>query len=327
MIFDNPYYLFGLILVPVIIAWMIYNRSRNLRSGVVQYSSTNLFAGLKPTARVRLSSMMPWLLVIALSLMLVALARPKFPIKESLIRREGVDIILAVDISTSMLAEDFSWNGKQVNRLEAVKKVARDFILNRPNDRIGIVVFSANPYILAPLSWEHDWQLSRLEEIKPGMLNEDGTALGAALATSVSRLRESTAKSKVVILLTDGINNAGLIMPEAATKSAKDLGVVVYTIGAGSKGNVRVEGLNESVEIDETMLTQIANATGGRYFRATDTETLSGIFGRINRMAKTSSDAPIYGEYRELYPWLLLGALALLFIEALFSNTIFRRLL
>ncbi|MCL6592152.1 MAG: VWA domain-containing protein [Firmicutes bacterium] len=336
MIFETPYYLSGLILIPVIIGWMIYNHSRNFRRGVVQYSNTTLFAGLKPTARARLAPVMPWLAVIALTLMLIALARPKMPIKESLIRREGVDIILALDISTSMLAEDFFRDGRQISRLEAVKAVARDFILNRPNDRTGIVVFAGSPYILAPLSWEHDWQVSRLAEVTPQMISDSGmTALGSALAAAVNRLRDSKAKSKVILFLTDGMNNAGQIMPETAIKSAKDLGVIIYSIGAGSKGVAQVPDLDsqgqvvgyhtEATGIDEGLLTQMANSTGGRYFRATDAQTLSGIFERINRMAKTSNEAPVYGEYRELYPWLLLGALLLLFMETTLSNTVFRR--
>lgn len=334
MIFANPIVLSALLIIPFI-AFLIIRHPSSGEPGAVHYSDTRILAAVKPGLRVRLANGLPWLSLAALVLMLIALARPQLGLEQSRIRRAGVDVILAIDLSSSMGALDFSLSGKQASRLDAVKIVAKKFIQNRPNDRIGIVVFSGHPYILAPLSWDHDWAVSRLSELKPGAVEESGTAIGAALATSVNRLQDSAAKSRVIILLTDGMNNSGLIPPEAAAASAKKAGISVYTIGAGSRGvapvpvidtagNVSYE--NQTVNIDEALLTRIAESTGGRYFRATDTRTLSVIFERINRMAKTSMEAPLYNEYLELYPYFLAAALLLLCVEMLLANTVFRRL-
>jgi Ca-activated chloride channel family protein len=218
--------------------------------------------------------------------------------------------------------------------LEVVKQVTRDFISRRPNDRIGVVVFAGRPYILGPLTWDHNWIKSRINEIKPGDI-EDGTAIGTALTNAVKRLRESRAKSKVVILLTDGNNNAGEIAPEAAADAAKELKVTVYTIGAGSQGLVPYPAIDAwgrkhyqmvEINLDEELLQKIAATTGGRYFRATDTESLKTIFERIDRMEKTRVEMAKYSEYKDLYPYFLFGALGMLLLEGILANTICRRL-
>jgi Ca-activated chloride channel family protein len=214
-----------------------------------------------------------------------------------------------------MLTRDFNIGPQKINRLTAVKTVAGNFMKHRPNDRIGVIVFAGQPYILAPLTWDHDWVMTRLGGINKGSLDDAGTAIGAALAVSANRLRESGAKSKVVILLTDGINNSGTIMPETAANALRQLGTVLYAIGAGSPG-----------EIDERLMANIAQTTGGRYFRAGDTQTLTQIFERINRMAKTSRSAPRYGEYYEIYPYLLSVAWVLLFFELVLTKTVLRRI-
>lgn len=335
MIFADPIYLTALLIVPIGFGLSLFKRRAGSRAGAVYYPDLQILGEIKPGWRVRGSGILPWLTVTALIVMILALARPRLGMKQTLIRKEGVDIMLAIDISTSMLAEDFQYGGKQISRLTAVSTVAGQFIGNRLNDRIGTVVFSGRPYILAPLSWDHDWLISRLDDLHPGLVEDSGTAIGAALATAVNRLRESPAKSKVVILMTDGMNNAGLIMPEQAAKSLQQLGIVLYTIGAGSKGIANVPVVDaegrmrlekQAADIDEALLTQIATMTGGRYFRADNTQTLSQIFEQINRMAKTSQDSPRYGEYRELYPYLLLAALSLLVIEAILAKTVFRRI-
>lgn len=312
MIFANPLCLAALIVVPV----AIFLRIRGSRlSGGVHYSNLQIIDEIKPTLRVRLFRIMPFVSAVALVLMILALARPQIGVKETLIPKSGIDIVLAIDVSSSMLTPDFTMGSQKLNRLEAVKKVAGKFMRKRPNDRIGLVVFSGRPYILAPLTWDHDWALSRLSELNERMLTDSGTAIGAALAVSANRLRESGSKSKVIILLTDGINNSGTIMPETSAQAARDLGVVLYTIGAGSRA-----------EIDEALMTRIATLTGGCYFRAGDTQALSQIFERINRMAKTSQSAPKYGEYRELYPYLLGVAFLLLLLDVLLTMTVFRRI-
>lgn len=330
MFFHDPLFLGLLICLPLVTLALFRDRSQ----GTVYYPNAGLFQRTSPNWRVRWAKYLPWVNLIALCLFIVALARPQIGLKQSLVRKEGVDIVLALDVSSSMLAEDFQNATGRVNRLAVVKEVTKDFIDHRPNDRIGIVIFSGRPYILSPLTWDHDWSESRLAEIKPGMI-EDGTAIGSALTAAVSRLQESQAKSKVVILLTDGNNNAGEIAPETAAEAAKALEVTVYTIGAGSKGLVpypvqdqwgRKYYQNLQVDLDETLLRQIASRTHGRYFRATDTASLRQIFQQIDRMAKTAIEMPKFQDYLELYPYLAGFGLLLLLAETLLANTVFRRL-
>lgn len=337
MIFHSPLYL--ILLIPCIFYWFKKNQQKHqsdsgLAPGVIHFSDTSSFQQIQPTWRVRFSALMPWFTFIALTLLIIGLARPQVGLKQTLIRREGIDIILTLDVSPSMLAEDYKLNGKTNNRLEVVKQVAREFIQKRFNDRIGIVVFAGRPYILSPLTWDHDWSISRLDEVQVDMV-EEGTAIGSALATAINRLRESQAKSKVVILLTDGVNNAGQIAPETAAEAAKRLSIAVYTIGAGSKGLVPCPVVDQSgnktyqnvqIDIDRNLLTKIAETTGGRFFEATDSQSLSAIFERINQMEKTAQNMPKYEEYKDLYPYFLGVAFILLLIETLFVNTVFRRL-
>jgi Ca-activated chloride channel family protein len=338
MIFRNPLYLSLIVfLIPLIIATLFRGRRHwdtCSLSSVVHYSDLTSLQSIKVTWKTQCAKCLPLLTIIALLLGIIALARPQMGIKQSLVRRQGIDIIITIDVSPSMLSEDFKIKGKTTNRLEVVKAVARDFIAKRPDDRIGIVIFAGRSYILSPLTWDHDWCLSRLSEIQTGMV-EEGTAIGSALATSVNRLHESKTKSKVVILLTDGVNNAGQVTPEAAAKAAKAYSIVVYTIGAGSKGPVSCPVIDQTGhrsyqtvqnDLDENLLTQIAEKTDGHYFPATDTEALTAIFERINKMERTTLNAPQYQEYQDLYPYLLLLALILLFIETLLANTVLRRL-
>jgi Ca-activated chloride channel family protein len=330
MTFQNPLYLGLLLLIPV----LIFLDHRKQRPGVIYYSTLGPGKNAPSTWRVRWLKAMPWLTLAALALVCIALARPRIGVKESLVRRQGIDIVLAVDVSTSMLAEDFQTAKGRQNRINIVKEVTGQFINRRPNDRIGLVIFSARPYILAPLTWDHDWAVARLAEVRAGMI-EDGTAIGSALVTAVNRLRASDAKSKVVILLTDGVNNAGAVMPETAAEAARALRIKVYTIGAGSRGLVpypvtdawgRKGYQNVKIDLDEPLLKKIAGLTGGRYFRAADTGSLKAIFRQIDRMQKTVIAMPHYREYRELYPYLAGLALLLLTAETILSNTVFRRL-
>jgi Ca-activated chloride channel family protein len=328
--FRDPLFLLLLILPPLI----LYFLKRRVQPGAIVYPDTSACNGVSPTWKVWGLAALPWLVAAALMILILGLSRPQLGLKQSQVRREGVDIVLAIDASTSMLAEDFRGGGSLNNRMEVVKKVAGDFIERRPNDRMGIVIFAGKPYILAPITWDHDFSTTRLKEVKPGMI-EDGTAIGSGLATAVNRLRESKAKSKVIILLTDGMNNAGQITPEAAAEAAKDMGVIVYTIGAGSKGEVPYPVVDQygnkqyqllKVDLDEALLQKIAATTHGRYFRATDAHSLDLIFNRIDKLAKTLMEMPQYQEYIDLYPYFLMTALILLLIETIFANTILRRL-
>jgi Ca-activated chloride channel family protein len=266
---------------------------------------------------------------LALALLVVGIARPQLGRSQTEVRAEGIDIMLAVDVSSSMLAEDFALDGERANRLAAVKAEVRRFLEKRADDRAGLVLFAGRPYLQAPLTLDHDWLLANLERAEVGMI-EDGTAVGSALASAVRHLEGSDAKSKIVVLLTDGESNAGRVSPLTAAEAAKSLGYKVYTIGAGSHGlapypvvdafgNRRYRPME--VDVDEETLRAIAERTGGRYWRATGTESLAEIYAEIDRLEKTEHEGLRSMEYDELYVWLVAPALLLLALEALVSET------
>ena len=328
--FRDPLFLILLIIPPVLLYFL---KKRN-SPGAVIYSDTSSFSRIGSTWKVQGLAILPWLVTGALMILIIGLARPQIGLKQSQLRREGIDVVLAIDVSTSMLAEDIKIAGAQSNRIEVVKLVASKFINRRPNDRIGIVIFAGRPYILSPITWDHDWSVTRLSEVKAGMI-EDGTAIGSGLASAVNRLRESKAKSKVIILLTDGNNNAGQITPDAAADAAKAMKVHVYTIGAGTKGLAPYPVVDQygqksyqqvNFQLDEALLQKIASTTGGRYFRATDAQTLTAIFNKIDKLAKTTMEMPRYRDYFDLYPYFLLTGLILLLVELVLANTVLRRL-
>lgn len=267
--------------------------------------------------------------VVALALVVVALARPQQGLESSRLQTEGIDVVLAVDVSTSMRAEDFTLHGARRNRLDVVKDAVKEFVENRPNDRIGLVIFAGRPYTQCPLTMDHGWLLSQLDHVEIGMV-EDGTAIGSGIATALNRLRYSKAKSRIMVLLTDGVNNAGMITPEAAAQLAKMLDVRIYTIGAGTKGLApypttdlfgRTVYQQVKIEVDDEGLTTIARLTGGQYFRATDTDSLRKIYHEIDRMEKTVFEQPHDLSYKEWYPWCVIPALLLVFGEVVLSET------
>jgi Ca-activated chloride channel family protein len=320
-----------LLLIPPLLVWL---EKRLRRSAAVRFPRVGALRDLPYRGRKRWRWVVPALRVTALVLAILALARPQFGRAESRYSGLGVDIILAVDISGSMLAEDFTVDGARANRLEAVKSVVKEFVQRRPSDRIGLVLFGARPYTQCPLTLDHGWLLTNLDRAQIGMI-EDGTAIGSALATAASRLKASEAKSKLIILLTDGQNNAGRVSPLTAADAAAALSIKAYTIGAGTRGLAPYPARDlfgntvyqpVQVDIDETTLQQIAEKTGGSYFRATDTESLKAIYDDIDRLERTEFEAPRYLEYDELYPWLLLPAIVLLGVELGLAQTILRKL-
>ena len=253
---------------------------------------------------------------------------------ETKITTEGIDIVLAVDVSGSMMAEDFQMDGKHRNRLYVVKEVVRDFIKGRQNDRIGIVTFAGRPYTLCPLTLDYGWLFQQLDQAKIGMI-EDGTAIGSAIATATNRLQTSTAKSRIIVLLTDGRNNAGRVDPITAADAAAALNVKIYTIGAGTKGLAPFPSRDffgnriyrqMKIEIDDESLRKIAQKTEGTYFRATDTASLREIYKEIDEMEKTKIEATEYLEYKEFYPYILISAIISFIVGIGLSNTRFRRL-
>jgi Ca-activated chloride channel family protein len=268
-----------------------------------------------------------------LVLLVFALARPQLGNRKTEILSEGVDIVLAIDTSGTMEALDFEADGKRVTRLTAVKEVVKDFVGRRTSDRIGMIVFGTYAFLQCPLTLDHGVLLDFLERAEIGMAG-DLTAIGSAIALGSSRLKETPGKEKIIILLTDGINNRGRISPELAADIAAQLGIKVYTIGVGSKGKApfRIRTVlgprmrYENVPLDEGALKKVAEKTGAQYFRATDTEALEQIYAEIDTMEKTEVKMKEYTEYFELYPWLVIPALALAAAEFTLRNTWFRRL-
>jgi len=330
MHFNSPWVL---ILLPVAVVLFILS-IRMDGAPAFSFSNEELVRGLKKTWKVKLSRSMVLLRLAALLLIIVALSRPQLMLQESKIESEGIDIVLAIDTSTSMLAEDFELGGKRANRLDVVRDVVRDFISNRMTDRIGIVAFASRAYTVSPLTLDYGWLMQNLERVKIGMI-EDGTAIGSGLSSALNRLKDSEAKSKLVILLTDGRNNAGRISPVTAAEAAGALDIRVYTIGAGTKGLAPYPAKDifgnrvyrqVKIAIDEETLRKIAKKTGAQYFRATDTESLRHIYDEINGMEKTIVEEKGYREYKELFHLFLIPGLLLLVLEILLNNTVFRRI-
>lgn len=325
IVFRHPWVLLLLLLVPALV-WLRYARRRQ---APLTFSDGAALQGLPRSPWLALRRLPAVLFAAGLVLVILAAARPQKGMSESRVETEGVDIVLVVDTSTSMRAEDFSTATKRMDRLDAAKSVITRFIEARPDDRIGIVAFAAMPYTIAPLTTDHAWLLLQLDRLQTGML-EDATAIGDAIASGVNRLRESKAKSKVVVLLTDGIQNAGQLSPQDAAQAAAALDIKVYTVGAASDQPRRGGGIFSFAmggsEIDEALLTRIAETTGARYFRATDLKSLEDIYRQIDEMEKTEIELDQYTRYEEKFaPFLILG-LVCLALETLLGFTRLGRL-
>ena len=322
--FANPGFFWLLILIPAMVAWYIW-REKKLQ-GSLSVSAVKGFAISQKSIIPRLRHSGIVLRSLALIAMIVALARPQSALSWQNSTTEGIDIIIATDISGSMLAEDF-----QPNRLEAGKKIAIDFIKDRPNDRIGLVIFSGESFTQCPLTIDHDVLINLFSAIKNGMVN-DGTAIGMGLATAVNRLKDSEAKSKVVILLTDGSNNGGSIPPITAAEIAKQFNIRVYTVGIGTKGfapypvqtPAGIQYQKIPVDVDEVTLSKIAHITGGKYFRATDNEKLKSIYEQIDQLEKAKIDVTQYHKKTESFLPFAILALFFLLTEFALKNTLLK---
>jgi Ca-activated chloride channel family protein len=320
--FANPEFFWALIIIPIMILWYIFREKKFY--GTVKISTISSFKS-SPLSVLRHGLIV--LRVIAVGALITALARPQTSLSWQDVTTEGIDIAIALDVSGSMLAEDF-----KPNRLEASKQVAMDFISERPYDRIGLVIYAGESFTQCPLTTDHDVLLNLFGDIKNGMI-EDGTAIGMGLATSVSRLKDSEAISKVAILLTDGSNNRGSIPPVTAAEIAKEFGIRVYTVGVGSNGSARMPMQdqfgrtvyqNVPVKIDEKTLEEIADITDGKYFRATDKESLEQIYKEIDKLEKSKIEVTEYKKKSEKFvPFALLAA-CLLLIEFLLRNILFK---
>jgi Ca-activated chloride channel family protein len=303
------------------------------RRGSLKYPTIELVQRLAGPLMSRIQYLPTSLRILAIALVIVALARPQLGNKSTEVLSEGVDIILAMDTSGTMEALDFVTKGNRATRLDAVKAVVKEFVSGRGSDRLGMVLFGTNAFLQCPPTLDHGVLLSFLDRTEIGVAGEY-TAIGSAIALSCARLENLPGKEKVIILLTDGINNRGAISPETAARIAKSLGIKIYTIGVGTKGKapflvstVLGDQLQyEYVPLDEETLQRVAEETGGQYFRATDTEALKAIYKQIDRMEKTEVKVKEYTEYFELYPWFVLPALALVTAEILLRNTMCRQI-
>jgi len=328
--FLQPQWLWLLTLLPLALLW----RGRRGAVPAVEYSNVSLARQVARQTRSRAGRWVWMLPILAGAFMVVGLARPQFGHGRTEVQASGIDIMLALDVSGSMHALDFKVDGQPVNRVDVVKSIVAKFIEDRPNDRIGIVAFAGAPYLVSPLTLDHDWLEQNLTRVQTAGV-EDGTAIGSAIATCVNRLRDTPAKSKIVVLLTDGVNNSGKISPAAAAEAAKALGVKVYTIAVGARGEAPVPVKDQfgntqivmsKVDVDEDTLQKIADETSGRFYRATDTESLEHIYAEINSLEKSKETIHKFERYQELFAWALLPALGVLGLAVGLEQTRYRRL-
>jgi Ca-activated chloride channel family protein len=330
--FESPWILSLLLLLPILAAWPLLLKAW-ARPSALRYADVKLAAWPGRSWRLWARPGLDLMRLMLIGLVIIALARPQTGQAREIISGEGVDITLSLDISGSMASLDF----EPQNRLEAAKQVIGDFVMQRPYDRLGLVVFASNAFNQSPPTVDHQVLLRLLERTKlaPDLGIEDGTAIGMGLANASNMLKDSQAKSKVVILLTDGVNNAGKIDPLTAAEAAKSLGIKVYTIGMGRPGQVPVpvtdlfgqqQVVYQESEIDEALLQQIAETTGGRYYRAEDTAGLKQIYDEISSLEQSQVKIDSYARYHELAGWLLVPALGLLLGESVLRRTVFRKL-
>jgi Ca-activated chloride channel family protein len=299
------------------------------------YSSVQLVRGMQNITRSRLGGFLGSLRWLVLGLFIVALAQPRLANSHTEVKASGIDIVAALDLSGSMISEDFVVKGQRVNRFNMARSVLKSFVDKRPNDRIGLVVFAAQAFIAAPLTLDHDYLQENLDRLEIGTINSDSTAIGDALTTAVNRLRDLKSKSKIIILATDGQNNSGKIQPLMAADAAAALGVKIYTVGIGEQGSApmpvfmggqRVGTRSMPVDVDEETLQKIADETGGKYYRADNAEKFQQIYAEIDKLEKTEATVSKYTDFKELFPWLVAGGLVLLLLELALGQTVFRRL-
>ncbi|MFZ5807274.1 MAG: vWA domain-containing protein [Verrucomicrobiota bacterium] len=328
--FAHPGFLWLLGILPILAFW----KGKFGAAPAVEYSSTEIVSLVSKKRKQNAGKFLATLRLFAIGLCIIALARPQWGRSTTEEESNGIDLMLAMDVSGSMEAMDFKLYGKPTSRLDVVKTVVAQFVEERSNDRIGVVAFAGRPYLVSPLTLDHDWLQQNMDRVQIGLV-EDRTAIGSAIATAVNRLKNQPSKSKVVILLTDGVNNAGKISPLIAADSARAMGVRIYTIGAGAQGEAPMPIIDAfgqkrfvmmPVEMDEETLKKIADTTGGKFFRATDTDSLKRIYGEIDQMEKTTYRAKRFDNYKEIFAWALIPGLLILGGEILLGVTYLRRL-
>jgi Ca-activated chloride channel family protein len=328
--FLQPEWFWLMALLPVVMLW----RGRRGPVAAIEYSDVSLAREVSRSSRSRIGVLVWALPLLAGALMIVGLARPQRTHSRTEVTANGIDIVLGLDVSGSMQALDFRIDHQRVNRIEVVKSVVSKFIDERPDDRIGLIAFAGAPYLVSPITLDHDWLQQNLERVTIGG-TDDGTAIGSAIAAGVNRLRLTPAKSKVVILLTDGVNNTGKISPLAAAEAARAMGVKIYTVGVGVRGDAPIPVRDAAgntrlimakVDVDEKTLQAVADETGGKFYRATDTDSLQKIYEQINRFEKSAQTVQKFERTEELYPWALIPSLAILGLSLTLQHTRLRRL-
>ncbi|HOX57167.1 MAG TPA: VWA domain-containing protein [Candidatus Paceibacterota bacterium] len=331
MTFGHPYVLLLLLLLPVL-GWL---KGKQGKPPAFVYSSVQLVRGILNVSRTRSGAFLASMRWLLLALLIIALAQPRLTRSETKVTASGVDIAVALDLSGSMASEDFEVGRERINRLAMAKEVLKTFIDKRPADRIGIVAFATQAYIASPLTLDHDFLLENLARLELGTIDNSRTAIGSALSTAINRLRDLNSKSKIVILMTDGQNNAGKVPPLTVAEAAQKLGVKVHTIGVGTRGMApmpvymdgrKVGYQQHPVDIDEDTLQKIASLTGGKYYRADNSQRFQAIYAEIDKLEKTEADVMKFSRHDELFPWLIAPGLGLLLLEVLLRHTIWRRL-
>ena len=331
MTFAHPYLLLLLLLLPLL-AWL---KGRRGAPPAFLYSSVRLVEGLTRVRRSRAGAFLAATRWLVLALFIIALAQPRLAKSTTEVKASGIDIMVALDMSGSMISEDFVVHGERVNRIDMAKSVLKDFIDKRPNDRLGLVVFAKDAYIATPLTLDHDYLQENLGRLEIGAISENATAIGDGLSTAINRLRDLKAKSKIIILATDGQNNSGRVEPMIAAEAAAAFGVKVYTVGIGEQGTApmpvymggrKMGYQNVPVDVDEETLQKIADKTGGKYFRADNAEKFKQIYAEIDKLEKTEATINKYTQFKELFPWLVGAGFALLLLEFALAQTAFRKL-
>jgi Ca-activated chloride channel homolog len=328
--FENKSLLWLLVALPALIALYWYRNARGKNAALI-FSNVHQATKTRQNIFFKEARHVVFVLrLLALAFFILALARPRLENQKQNVFAEGIDIVMCIDLSSSMLAEDFD----PKNRIEAAKSVAADFIRQRVSDRIGLVVFAGRSYTQCPPTLDYPLLQAMMSTLQAGSMQEDGTAIGMAIATATNRLRDSKAKSRIIVLLTDGQNNAGEIDPVTAADLAAALGIKIYTVGAGSRGYANYPIIDPmfgkryqrmKVDVDDETLSKIASKTGGKYFRATDLETLKDTYQEIDRLEKTKVETEVYTEYKEEFATFLVPAVLFLLLEVLLANTRFRK--
>jgi Ca-activated chloride channel homolog len=335
--FARPWLLLLLLAIPL----LAYLRGKPGATAALIFSSTSTLAALGKRSASRVGKILQTLLLATLAIFVVALARPQLGKSLTQVEASGIDIMLVLDVSGSMLTKDFTIGGELATRVDAIREVTRKFIEGRPNDRIGIVAFAGRPYVVSPMTLDHDWLLQNLERVRIGLV-EDGTAIGSAMAAAANRLNDKHSKSRALVLLTDGENNAGKIPPNTAAEAVKALKIHLYAIGAGTNGMAlapvytprgpvtdatgEIIYQRQQVEFNEAGLKEVARIADGQFYRATDTKSLEAIYRDIDKMEKSTVSVKKYQHYRDLFPICIMSGCGVLLGQILLSQTIWKKL-